>query len=118
MYQDGRIASAPPNIAPWALSLAPPPPDVMNSFKWELYNLEQDWTQAKDLAATMPDKLRDLQETWIQEASRYNVFPLDDRLLPRFVGPKPNYSPGRTVFAYSGDLANVRTPATPVRRTC
>lgn len=35
------------------------------------------------------------------------MFPLDDRLLPRFVGPKPSYAPGRTVFNYSGELTNV-----------
>jgi arylsulfatase A-like enzyme len=110
IYQDGWIASAPPKVPPWAPTLAPPSSDVMNSFLWELYNLEQDWTQANDLAAKMPDKLRDLKEVFTQEASRYNVFPLDDALLPRFLGPKPNYAPGRTVFAYSGALANVPHP--------
>ena len=85
IYQDGWIASAPPIIAPWALTLAPPPPDVMNGFKWQLYDLTKDWTQADDLAAKMPDKLRDMQELFTMQATKYNVFPLDDRLLPRFI---------------------------------
>jgi arylsulfatase len=42
LYQDGWIASAPPMVPPWALTLAPPNPDVMNSFKWELYDLTKD----------------------------------------------------------------------------
>ena len=58
----------------------------------------------------MPDKLRDLQQLFIMEASKYNVFPLDDRLLPRFVGPKPSYSYGRRLFTYSGELTNVPFP--------
>jgi hypothetical protein len=110
IYHDGWIASAPPIIAPWALSLKPPPADVMNGFKWELYDLNKDWTQATDLAAKMPDKLRDLKELFIMEAAKYQVFPLDDRLLPRFVGPRPSYSPGRTVFTYVGELTNVPFP--------
>ena len=110
IYHDGWIASAPPVVAPWALSLAPPPTDVMNDFKWELYNLEDDWTQATDLAAKEPDKLRDMEQLFIMQAEKYNVFPLDDRTLPRFIGPKPSYIPGRTEFTYSGELTNVPFP--------
>jgi arylsulfatase len=110
IYHDGWIASAPPVVAPWALSLAPPPTDVMNDFKWELYDLTKDWSQADDLAAKMPDKLRDMQQLFTMEATKYNVFPLDDRTLPRFIGPKPSYTPGRTEFSYSGELTNVPHP--------
>jgi arylsulfatase len=110
IYHDGWIASAPPVIAPWAPSLAPPPTDVMNGFPWELYNLGDDWTQATDLAANMPDKLRDMEQLFIMQAEKYQVFPLDDRTLPRFVGPKPSYTPDRTVFTYSGELTDVPFP--------
>jgi arylsulfatase len=110
IYHEGWIASAPPILAPWAITLKPPPTDVMNDFKWELYNLGDDWTQAKDLAARMPDKLRDMQQLFIMQAEKYQVFPLDDRTIPRFVGPKPSYAPGRTVFNYSGELTNVPFP--------
>jgi len=84
--------------------------DVMNGFKWELYDLNKDWTQSKDLASQMPDKLRDLQQTFTMEAAKYNVFPLDDSRVSRFMGEKPNYAPGRTVFTYSGELSNVPFP--------
>src|SRR5215510_6008429 len=75
IYHDGWIASAPPIQAPWDLSLGKPPVDVMNGFKWELYNIDEDWTQSNDLAAKMPDKLRDMQQRFIVEAERYRVFP-------------------------------------------
>lgn len=111
IYQDGWIASAPPLTAPWDLSLtAKPTPDVMNDFKWELYNLNEDWTQSKDLAATMPDKLRDMKELFIMEAVKYNVFPLDDTRLSREISDKPSYNPGRTEYVYTGEIANIPYP--------
>jgi arylsulfatase A-like enzyme len=51
---------------------------------WELYDTSKDWTQANDLAKTMPDKLRHLQELFIIEATKYSVLPLDDRRAERF----------------------------------
>ena len=54
----------------------------------------------------MPDKLRFLQELFTLEGSKYNVFPLDDTTLTRFMSKKPNYAPGRTLFTYSGELAD------------
>ena len=51
---------------------------------WELYGPD-DWTQSNDLAAEQPDKLRDLQRLFMLEAGKYNVFPLDDRRVERFV---------------------------------
>ncbi|WP_183316330.1 arylsulfatase [Chelatococcus caeni] len=110
IYHDGWIASAPPILAPWALSLAPPPTDVMNDFKWELYNLNEDWTQATDVAAKMPDKLRDMEQLFVMQAEKYRVFPLDDRTLPRFMGVKPSYIEGRTAFEFTGELSNVPFP--------
>ncbi|HMR54911.1 MAG TPA: arylsulfatase [Amaricoccus sp.] len=110
IYHDDWIASAPPVVDPWAVSLTPPPTDVMNDFKWELYDLSTDWSQSKDVAADNADRLRDLQQLFIIEAQKYNVFPLDDRTLPRFIGLKPSYTPGRTSYAYTGQLMNVPFP--------
>jgi arylsulfatase A-like enzyme len=108
IYKDGWIASVPPWNPPWNVTLAQPPADVMNGFpRWQLYNLNADWTQANDLAASMPDKLRDLREAWTMEATKYQVFPLDDTVLTRFISPKPNYNAGRTTFTYVGELSNV-----------
>jgi arylsulfatase len=51
---------------------------------WELYDSNSDWSQARDLAAEMPDKLAELQQLWLSEARKYNVLPLDDRRIERF----------------------------------
>jgi arylsulfatase len=50
---------------------------------WELYGPD-DWTQAHDLAGEDPQKLAELQRLFLLEASKYNVFPLDDRRVERF----------------------------------
>ena len=50
---------------------------------WELYSPD-DWTQAHDIAAQQPEQLRRLQQLFLLEAGKYNVFPLDDRRVERF----------------------------------
>ncbi|WP_402462568.1 arylsulfatase [Isoptericola aurantiacus] len=46
---------------------------------WELYDGSDDYSQAHDLAAQHPDRLRQLQRLWLIEAAKYNVLPMDDR---------------------------------------
>jgi arylsulfatase A-like enzyme len=50
---------------------------------WELYDTTNDWSQAKNLAKDMPDKLHALQRLWLIEATRYNVLPIDDNVAAR-----------------------------------
>jgi arylsulfatase A-like enzyme len=50
---------------------------------WELYDTNTDWTQAHDLAEENPKKMHELQRLWLIEAAKYNVLPLDDRMIER-----------------------------------
>jgi arylsulfatase A-like enzyme len=109
IYQNGWMASAPPIGAPWILSLDKPPSDVMNGYTWELYNIDKDWSQARDLAAAMPDKLREMQEVFTLQATKYNVFPLDNTRLTRFISTKPSYTPGRTEASTTARRWTTRT---------
>ena len=45
-------------------------PDV-NGYKWELYNIAEDYSQYNDLAAKMPDKLKEMQALFMTEAAKY-----------------------------------------------
>jgi arylsulfatase A-like enzyme len=65
---------------PWLMSETPPLDDDV----WELYDTNTDWTQARDLAAEMPEKLAELQRLFLIEAAKYDVLPLDDRRAERF----------------------------------
>ena len=106
IYHDGWYANTRPISPPWDLG-ATPNPDVMNSYTWELYDLTKDWTQDNDLAAAHPAKLREMQELFLVEAAKYQVFPLDNSLATRMVTPRPSVTAGRTVFTYSGELTGV-----------
>jgi arylsulfatase len=76
LYHEGWMASA-PAFAPWE----PNRDEAWNPDKaiWELYKLDTDFSQAKDLAKDHPDKLRELQDLWWVEAAKYSVLPLDWR---------------------------------------
>jgi len=65
---------------PWIVTGKTPPFD---DDVWELYDTNQDWTQAHDLSKQMPEKLHELQRLWIIEATRNNVLPMDDRAAER-----------------------------------
>ena len=72
---------------------------------WELYDTNTDWTQAHDLAAQHPDKLRELQRLWLIEAVKYQVLPLDDRFaargLPEMAG-RPTLIRGNRQLLFGG----------------
>ena len=84
---------------------------MITGYKWELYNVEEDPTESKDLAAKMPDKLKQMQDIFYAEAKKHDVLPLDNTSLTRWNAPKPNLTAGRTVFTYSGVLTASPTVA-------
>jgi arylsulfatase A-like enzyme len=106
IYHDGWIAATTPPAAPWLLGSVKLP-EVVNGYKWELYNIADDYSENNNLAAKMPDKLRELQELFFVEATKYNVFPLDNSVLPRIIAPRPSSTAGRTLFTYSGEMAGL-----------
>ena len=112
IYNDGWVAATTPATLPWELSTATPP-DVITGYKWELYNVNDDPTQNDDLAAKMPDKLKELQDLFYSEAEKYNVLPLDNSTLARWNSPRPNLTAGRTEFTYSGELIGTPASAAP-----
>ncbi|WP_234683020.1 arylsulfatase [Bradyrhizobium monzae] len=107
LYHDGWIATTTPPAPPWLLGTVKLPTDIVNGYKWELYNLTEDYSEYNDLAAKRPDKLRELQELFLVEATKYNVLPLDNSVLQRVVTPRPSATAGRSTFAYSGELSGV-----------
>ncbi len=68
--------------------------------QWELYDLDHDVAECHDLASEQPERLRGLVELWWTEAERNSVLPLDDRIMERFLVPKPRPLTDRSRFVY------------------
>jgi len=110
IYNDGWYACTTPPHGPWILN-APLPP--IDDYKWELYNVTEDYTQANDLAAKMPDKLKQMQAIFLQEAAKYQVLPLNNDTFARAVAPRPSSTAGKTEFTYTGVNAGIDTANAP-----
>ena len=101
IYHDGWWAGTKVLRPPW-VTLAKPR-DVL-TYPWELYDLRNDWSQAEDLAAKNPAKLKEMQALFMQEAKKYQVFPLDDSVVARLITPRPSITAGRTEFTWTRPL--------------
>jgi arylsulfatase A-like enzyme len=105
IYHDGWMASA-MGFVPWQPNRTGFDPDKQ---KWELYHIDEDFTQADDLASANPQKLRELQDLWWAEAARHNVLPLDWRGVEKFnaelMGRPSLTGSGKTFTYYPGQVA-------------
>lgn len=112
LYHDGWMASS-PSFVPWEPNRGEWDPDTA---PWELYHVDEDFSQAHDLAAEHPEKLRQLQDLWWVEASRYNVLPLDwrggIRMNAELMG-RPSLVRGRTRMEYFEGMVGLPDAAAP-----
>jgi len=104
IYHDGWYANTKVALAPWNNNPGVKLPDI-NDYKWELYDLTNDWTQFEDVAAKHPEKLEEMQELFVEEAKKNNVFPLSNEGFQRILQPRPSGSPGMTEFTYEGPIS-------------
>jgi arylsulfatase A-like enzyme len=110
LYHDGWIAVVRHGRLPW---LNQGSADFAND-KWELYNIDDDFSEANDLAAKNPEKLRELQDMFWAEAAKYNVLPLDDRFAER-ADPslRPSLIEGKTHFTYFSGAERIPESSSP-----
>ena len=102
IYHKGWVSCTRHSI-PWVLGAALP---ALDQDVWELYNVDEDFSQANNLAAKMPEKLKELQEVFTREAIRNHVLPIDDRrserMIPAIAG-RPDLLGGRkSMTVYPG----------------
>ncbi|MFO1123028.1 MAG: arylsulfatase [Hyphomicrobiales bacterium] len=81
--------------------------------QWELYDLTKDWSQNTDLAAQMPDKVKELEAIWWREAAKYQVLPLDASVATRLVAPRPSVTAGRTEFSFPPAMTGISNGVAP-----
>ncbi|HEV3137569.1 MAG TPA: arylsulfatase [Pirellulales bacterium] len=98
IYHDGWVAAAFHGRLPW--SMVASSVDI-DSEPWELYNLDEDFSEATDLSTANPKKLHELQVLFWIEAAKYQVLPIDDRTVGRMLSnPQPEVAPGRTTATF------------------
>lgn len=109
IYHDGWMASARGPRLPWVPGqpggIATWTPDAD---AWELYNLDEDWSQAHDLADQLPEKLAQLREMFMVEAARNAVLPIGGGLWVPVYHPELRIAPPYTEWDFTGDT--VRMP--------
>jgi len=105
IYHDGWVAATTPPSPPWELGTQAMPP--LDQYKWELYHIAEDYSESNDLAATMPDKLKEMQALFQKEAADHQVLPLDNSGFVRALTARPSAIAGKTVFTYTGENANI-----------
>jgi arylsulfatase len=106
LWQNDWFLATKVNRAPWD-AFGPANEDPLNNQVFELYNLKTDPTQTTDIAAEHPDIVRNLKETFIMEATKYQVFPLDASVGPRVAAPRPNITAGRDEFVYTRPMTGL-----------
>jgi arylsulfatase len=100
IYHEGWTAVT-RHVTPWLLEET----GALDDDIWELYDTNDDWTQAHDLAQEQPEKLAKLQRLFLIEAAKYNVLPLDDRRVERFIpelAGRPTLIQGDRQLLYGG----------------
>jgi arylsulfatase len=111
IYKDGWIANTTPLRLPWVTIGFEPSPD---DFKWELYNVSEDFSQANNLAEQYPEKLKELQDAFDVEARKYQVYPLDSSFASR-ADPaiRPSLTRGRNEFIYYPGMVRIPEGSAP-----
>jgi len=120
IYHDGWFACAFGPRAPWLPGLPKGFFDKEGKLawtpdrdKWELYNLEEDWSQANDLADKMPEKLAQMKEVFTMEFAKNQGFPVGGGLFIPVVRPDLRIAPPFTEWTFVGEITRMPEFAAP-----
>ena len=112
IYEDGWIAATTPLVFAWE----PEPKGITpESFNWELYDLDHDFSEGRDLAKDQPEKLAESKELRWAEAGRNNVLPLNfsPQATVEAIFQRPSLTRGRSHFVYHQGTARISEGASP-----
>lgn len=109
IYHDGWMASAFHARLPWQVISRDQKP--FDADRWELYDLRNDFSQAHDLAAREPGRLRQLQALFLEEAGRNQVLPLRGQTLNAKL---PSLTGTRTRFTYYPGAVGIPEKEAPI----
>ena len=106
LYNEGWLLSTKVNRAPWE-AFGAANPDPLNNQVLELYDLNTDFSQSNNVADKYPEKIEEMKKLFIEEAKKYQVFPMDASVAARIVAPRPNITAGRTEFVYTKPMTGL-----------
>jgi arylsulfatase A-like enzyme len=85
--------------------------------KWELFHLDEDFSETNDLAAAQPEKLAALVKLWWEEAEKHKVLPLDDRFRERFVVNASRFHGARKRYVFHAGMGHLPNDVAPDLRS-
>jgi arylsulfatase A-like enzyme len=108
VYHDGWMASAFGPRTPWVPGISK---DIFewtpDKDKWELYNLDKDWSQADDLAGDMPAELADLKDLFLIELTKNKGLPVGGGLWIPIFHPELKVAPPYTSWSFPGAITRM-----------
>ncbi len=113
LYHEGWFLSTKVNRAPWEVFGAANL-DPLNDQILELYDLSKDFSQSQNIADKYPEKVKELKTKFIEEAKKYQVFPMDASVAARIVAPRPNITAGRNEFVYTRPMTGLPQGDSPM----
>ncbi|MCG6930121.1 MAG: arylsulfatase [Desulfofustis sp.] len=113
LYHEGWLLSTKVNRAPWE-AFGAANADPLNNQVLELYDLNTDFSQSENIAEANPDKVKEMKQMFIEEAKKYQVFPMDASVAARIIAPRPNITAGRTEFVYTMPMVGLPQGDSPL----
>ena len=117
LYHEGWLLSTKVNRAPWE-AFGEANTDPLNNQVFQLYDLSKSWNQSDDIADQYPDKVKEMRKLFVEEAKKYQVFPMDATVAARIIAPRPNITAGRTEFVYTHPMVGLPQGDSPLLLNC
>ena len=114
IYHDGWMAGAVGPRLPWVKGVDP---DILtwspNTDEWELYNIEEDWSQSRNIADQHPEKLQALKNLFLVESAKYKNLPIGGGLWTTIFHPEMKVAPNATYWELPGTITRIPEGCAP-----
>jgi len=106
LYNNSWLLSTKVNRAPWE-AFGPANPDPLNNQVFRLYDLSKNFNQSEDIAAQHPDEVAEMRKMFVEEAKKYQVFPMDASVAARIAAPRPSLTAGLSELVYTRPMTSI-----------
>ncbi|WP_328738235.1 arylsulfatase [Streptomyces erythrochromogenes] len=87
--------------------------DDLDAHHWELYHVDEDIAETRNLAQEHRSKLIEMIALWYVEAGKYNVMPIDGSVLQRIMTERPQITENRTSYTFRSGTQAVPAAVAP-----